>query len=181
MFYTTYFFIGQLVVSANFRKSRNYPVKEPSSYLNDQILRLLSSVNFDNLRLQEQITHDSNSLIFTSKVKILYNISMEINFHDKKLYDLCESQKIATKKLGFDSAKKLRNRLNQLKTANTVEDLYFGNPHPLTGDRKGEFSLELGGGKRLTFVPDQDLLENESIDWSQVSKVKIVYIGDYHD
>jgi len=106
---------------------------------------------------------------------------MKINFHDKKLFHLCESQNVATKKLGFTSAKKLRARIAQLRAATTVRDLILGRPHALTGDRRGEFSLELGGGNRLTFVPDQDLLENESIDWSQVSKIKIVYIGDYHD
>jgi proteic killer suppression protein len=54
----------------------------------------------------------------------------------------------------------------------------------LTGDRAGEFALDLEGGRRLVFVADSDptpVRDDGSIDWSRVTIVRIVFIGDYHD
>jgi proteic killer suppression protein len=65
-----------------------------------------------------------------------------------------------------------------------VTDLVAGHPHPLKGDRDGEFALDLAGGRRLVFAPANDPLPRNtdgSIDWSRVTIVSIEYIGDYHD
>ena len=109
---------------------------------------------------------------------------MKITFKDKKLRKLCEVQKEAQKKLGAKCARKLRSRLADLTAAETVTELVSGRPHPLKGDRAGEFALDLDGGKRLVFEPANDpvpLNEDGSIDWSKVTFVCIVFIGDYHD
>ena len=87
-------------------------------------------------------------------------------------------------KLGTDCAKKLRARLSDLEAADTVTDLTVGRPHPLTGDREGQFALDLSGGFRLTFSPDHDPcpeLPDGGIDWAKVTIICIEYIGDYHD
>ena len=63
-------------------------------------------------------------------------------------------------------------------------ELIVGNPHPLKGDRLGQFALNLKGGVRLVFEPENDPVpynEDGSIDWRNVSAVCIVFIGDYHD
>jgi hypothetical protein len=55
---------------------------------------------------------------------------------------------------------------------------------PLIGDRVGQFSLRLDGGRRLVFVGDHVPTPRKSdggIDWSLVTDVRIVEIGDYHD
>ena len=109
---------------------------------------------------------------------------MEITFADDKLQELCEQQKLAQKKLGANCAKKLRTRLAILNAVSCVTELVAGRPHPLKGDRSGEFAVNLEGGKRLVFKPDNEpipLTEDKSIDWSQVTAVCIVFIGDYHD
>jgi proteic killer suppression protein len=109
---------------------------------------------------------------------------LEINFKDKKIRDLCERQAVAEKKLGAACARKLRIRLSALEAASRVTDLVAGDPHPLKGDRAGQFSLGLAGGWRLVFAPDHDLspaLADGSIDWSQVTVICIEYIGNYHD
>ncbi|MBD2455219.1 killer suppression protein HigA [Nostoc sp. FACHB-87] len=109
---------------------------------------------------------------------------MEITFSDRKLQNLCEQQNQAQKKLGTNCAKKLRTRLADLAAVSCVTELVAGRPHPLKGDRAGEFALDLEGGTRLVFKPDNDpvpLTEDESIDWSKVTAVCIVFIGDYHD
>lgn len=109
---------------------------------------------------------------------------MEVRYKDKKIRDLCERQAVAEKKLGADSARKLKVRLVALEAAARVTDLVAGNPHPLKGDRLGEFALDLAGGRRLVFAPAHDPCPKRpdgGIDWSLVTIVSIRYIGDYHD
>ncbi len=109
---------------------------------------------------------------------------MKINFKDKKLREMCEKQAVAEKKLGAVCARKLRTRLSDLDSAERVTDLMAGNPHPLKGDRQGQFALHLTGGWRLVFSPDNapcPARPDGGIDWSRVTIVCIEYIGDYHD
>ncbi|MFY7940719.1 MAG: killer suppression protein HigA, partial [Burkholderiaceae bacterium] len=68
---------------------------------------------------------------------------MEIKFKDKKLRELCEKKAAAVKKLGDVSARKLQTRLADMAAASRVTDLVTGNPHPLKGDRQGQFALDL--------------------------------------
>ena len=91
---------------------------------------------------------------------------------------------VAEKKLGAASARKLKVRLVALEAAARVTDLVAGNPHPLKGDRLGQFALDLAGGWRLVFAPAHDPCPTRpdgGIEWSQVTIVSIEYIGDYHD
>lgn len=109
---------------------------------------------------------------------------MEISFKDESLKDLCEQAKLAQRKLGAPMAKKLRVRLADLMAATSVTELCAGRPHPLTGDRAGQFALDLVHPQRLVFEPDNEPLpisEDGSINWSQVTRVCIIWIGDYHD
>lgn len=108
---------------------------------------------------------------------------MDIDFKDKRLRELCEKQAVATAKLGKSCARKLRTRLADLKAASRVTDLVAGRPHQLTGDRRGQFALDLEGGRRLVFEPDHNPIpqrQDGSIDWSRVTKIRVVFIGDYH-
>lgn len=109
---------------------------------------------------------------------------MEIIFGDSKLQKLCEQQAVAQKQLGQAGARKLRSRLADLAAAGSVRELVAGRPHPLKGDRAGQFAVDLEGAKRLVFKPANDPIpcnEDGSIDWSKVTRVCIVFMGDYHD
>ncbi len=109
---------------------------------------------------------------------------MQISFKDKTLKDLCEQEKLAQRKLGQPMAKKLRVRLADLMAAASVTELCAGRPHPLTGDLAGQFALDLVHPQRLVFEPDHDPVpctEDGGVDWSQVTQVCIIWIGDYHD
>lgn len=109
---------------------------------------------------------------------------MEIFFGDAKLQNLCEQYAIAQRKLGQACARKLQSRLADLNAASSVQELVAGRPHPLKGDRMGQFALDLDGGRRLVFKPVNDPIpqkNDESIDWARVTKVCIIFIGDYHD
>lgn len=108
---------------------------------------------------------------------------MKIIYANKKLRDLCEKRNQAEKKLGFDCAKKLRTRLADLEAASCVTDLIAGNPHPLEGDRAGQFALNLAGGFRLVFRAANNpvpVKQDGGINWHAVTIVSIEFIGNYH-
>jgi len=109
---------------------------------------------------------------------------MKINFIDSKIRKLCENSREAEKKLGSDSAKKLRGRLSDLEAVAHVRELMVGRPHPLERDRLGEYAIDLAGGKRLIFKPNHKpmpVYKYGNINWAEVTSITIVFIGDYHD
>jgi toxin HigB-1 len=111
-------------------------------------------------------------------------VGLEIEYRDRRLKQLCEVQASAERQLGPLSAKKLRIRLAALEAADRVTDLVAGNPHPLHGDRDGQFALDLAGGLRLVFSPAHDpcpCRRDGGIEWSQVTTVCIEFLGNYHE
>jgi toxin HigB-1 len=111
-------------------------------------------------------------------------LALEIRFKNKKVRELCERRDVAERQLGPVCARKLRARLSDLEAVNRVTDLQTGNPHPLKGDRRGQFALDLAGGWRLVFAPAHDPCPTKpdgGIDWAEVTIICIEYIGDYHD
>ena len=118
---------------------------------------------------------------------------MDISFLNSNLKKLCEDQKYANRKLGSTSSKKLRTRLRNLKVAVKLGEIPVGHPHPLKGDRTGQFALKgdrtgqfalnLAEGRRLVFEPFDDpipLNPDGSVEWREVRSIRIVFIGDYH-
>jgi len=109
---------------------------------------------------------------------------MDIEFASRDLAELCQSERRAMRELGQPGARKLFARLADLTAAAHVGELVAGFPHPLKGDRAGQFSVRLNGGRRLVFsaanapVPIDDA---GNIDWTRVTRVRIEFIGDYHD
>ncbi|MES2178230.1 MAG: killer suppression protein HigA [Gemmatimonadota bacterium] len=109
---------------------------------------------------------------------------MDILFGNNDLEALCSTERTQNKRLGAVGAKKLRSRLADLDAVSRVSELVAGRPHPLKGDRAGEFALDLDGGRRLVFEPADTptpVRADGSIDWQRVTRVRITYIGDYHD
>ena len=109
---------------------------------------------------------------------------MKTTFANRELEKLCNRANYAVRKLGDIGARKLQSRLADMEAAHDVTELIAGSPHPLKGERKGDFSLRLHGGQRLVFRPVHiplPRLEDRGIDWRNVTAVRIVEIGDYHN
>jgi plasmid maintenance system killer protein len=70
---------------------------------------------------------------------------MQITYASKTIQRLCEEDKHQRKHLGKNRAKRLKNRLNELRAVANVSQLQLGRPHPLSGDRAGQFSVDLDG------------------------------------
>lgn len=108
---------------------------------------------------------------------------MDIYFNTKKIEKLCKNTGKADTRIGAKCAKILRQRLSQLAAVKTLGEIVYGKPHPLKGDRIGEFSISLEGGFRLVIKPIEPIPKTakNAIDWKKVSNINIVFIGDYHD
>lgn len=110
---------------------------------------------------------------------------MEIHFKDKYIAELCNTQKVAIKRLGAVCAKILRRRLDQLRAAAHlgVMKTLPGRCHELKGDRKGQLSLDLEQPLRLLFKGEGENIykEDTGLDWNLVKSVNILGIEDTHE
>jgi proteic killer suppression protein len=109
---------------------------------------------------------------------------VDIVYGDREVQRLCEDERKMKKGLGAAGARKLKTRLADLCAAERVGELAAGSPHPLHGDRRGQFAVGLDGGRRLVFEPADSTppqTDDGSIDWPRVTRIRIVFIGDYHD
>jgi len=111
---------------------------------------------------------------------------MDIVFKMKKLQKICNSQKLLVKEFGPEQAKKLRQRLDELRAADNLQDMSHLPPprcHELTGNLKGKFSVDLRHPYRLIFEPAETpvpLKEDGGIDREQVNAVIILQVEDTH-
>ena len=110
--------------------------------------------------------------------------AVDIIFKDDALERLCTEERVAKKKLGTKSAKKLLARLADLMAAERMIDVVFGRPHQLKGDLAGCMAFDLDKGCRLVVEVANDPVparDDGGIDWACVDTVRVVFIGDYHD
>lgn len=111
---------------------------------------------------------------------------MRISFEKKKLQTVCNNLKSMQAAYGKDMAAKLGQRLADLHAATTLADMSHLPParcHLLTGDRKGQFSVDLVHPYRLIFKPDHDpvpLDKQGGIDRRAVTDIIVVEIADTH-
>jgi len=110
---------------------------------------------------------------------------MEISFATSKLAKLCNSEKKLRGAYGPRMAGVIQQRLMDLDAAETLEVMRDvpGRCHQLTENLDGLFAVDLVHPDRLVFMPDRDpvpQLSGGGIDWSKVTKIEVVGIGDYH-
>ncbi|MDA3896194.1 MAG: type II toxin-antitoxin system RelE/ParE family toxin [Desulfobacteraceae bacterium] len=111
---------------------------------------------------------------------------MIIYFKTKKLQKTCSKKNETIKKHGPKMARKIHQRLMELKAATCLEDISKVPPprcHSLSGNRKGQLSVDLEQPYRLLFIPADDpipLMEDGGLDWAMVKKIEIIDIVDTH-
>lgn len=98
---------------------------------------------------------------------------MEIQYRNKKIQKVCCDPKAARKEYGEKMAKILSERIDEITAAESAEEMVrycIGRCHKLTGDRKGQYALNLVQPYRLIFIQvGEDILIAE-----------IQEIVDYH-
>lgn len=109
---------------------------------------------------------------------------MDILFKDNALRRLCTQEGVMLRALGKKGARKLRARLKDLRAFSNMTEVRFGRPHPLRGNFNDCLGLDLDGGRRLVLEAANKPIprtKDHRIDWSSVTQVRIIFIGDYHD
>lgn len=111
---------------------------------------------------------------------------MKIHFRTTKLQKICSHEREMVKELGTKRAAKLKQRLMELKAAETLSVISYSPPprcHELTGKDAGIFSVDLEHPYRLLFIPADNpipLRADGGIDREQVREVEILEIRDAH-
>lgn len=111
---------------------------------------------------------------------------MDIIFHNKSFMEECNDFKLLKKRHGELAAKRIRQRLDELRNADCLEIMNTlpGHCHELKGDRQGQFSLDLDHPRRLIFIPADTppaLKQDGGIDYNNVRAVEIIGIEDTHE
>ncbi len=106
---------------------------------------------------------------------------MYITFQSKKLRALCESMHNANENLGEKLASKLRARLSDITVADNILTLPVGSPEVCFEEGEECITITLLGDKKMGFVCGNTIQpknQDNTIDWSQVSRIRLVFIGD---
>lgn len=110
---------------------------------------------------------------------------MNITFDSKKLQKQANDDRLRVKELGQKRADLLKKRLNDLRNADTLEDVRHlpGRYHELTGNRKGQWACDLDHPYRLIFEPHENPIPTNASGqylWIEIKGVEIIEIKDYH-
>lgn len=110
-------------------------------------------------------------------------MALVIAFAIKSHRQLCENEAIAERKFGLVIAKKLKQRLADLRAATNVKDIPVGRPRELDGIYQHQFAVDICEGYCLIFCANHNsnpVLESGEINWAQVTRIKILRI-ETHD
>ncbi len=111
---------------------------------------------------------------------------MEIRFRSKRIAKLCNSEKEMRAKLGPRNAARLKQRLAELKAAESLEDmrsLPAARCHELSQNRDGQLAVDLVHPKRLIFEPGDNPVPKKpdgGLDWENVTSITVMEVVDYH-
>jgi hypothetical protein len=96
---------------------------------------------------------------------------------------MCESRKLATTRLGPETAYELMRRLADISAASTAAELTNLFPNDIVERSKSERALSLQAGHDLVFCAghvEVPILEDGSTDWTKVSRLRIVALEARH-
>jgi plasmid maintenance system killer protein len=111
---------------------------------------------------------------------------MKVFFRSNKLQKTCNTEKAMLVQMGEKRTRKLKQRLMELQAADNLQQIPKVPPprcHELSGDRKGQLSVDLDHPYRLIFIPADDPVPTKNdggLDWTRVTAVEILEIADTH-
>ncbi|MGI6781434.1 MAG: hypothetical protein ACOX56_01155 [Acholeplasmataceae bacterium] len=106
---------------------------------------------------------------------------MKIEYDNKKVKTLFENFDLMGKEVGYELARRIKLRFEQLRAAETFYDYLqtrLGGPHRLSGDKNDLYAINVTRNVRLIVKPNSEDLSHEGL-----MKCKIVIIKgveDYH-
>ena len=111
---------------------------------------------------------------------------MDIIFGSSKLRKDCCDDKRARGRWGPRQAKLIRQRLDELRAAEVLEQIRHlpqARCHELRGARAGQLSVDVVHPYRLVFevVGPVPRKPDRGLDWTGVKQVRILEVGDTHE
>ena len=122
-------------------------------------------------------------------VTITYQVTvqdLEITFGTRKLGKELSTARRLVKVYGPRTAQAIMHRLAVLNSAPTLSHVPTSKPdrrHQLTGDRSGQYAVDLIHPRRLIFEPDHTpvpLRADGGVDTDKVTAITIIEVIDYH-
>lgn len=105
------------------------------------------------------------------------NFKVLLSFETQRIRALCESGSAATKAFGAESALALRNRLADLRAAESLEELVACDLKA-SSDYPDHLEINTGSGLRLIFKALSDELQDVTLDESrQAVRIRLVAIA----
>ncbi len=111
---------------------------------------------------------------------------MAILFRTKKFRKQCNNHALLIRAYGSRCAKLIRRRLEELRAANSLEDIRSfpqARCHELKGGHGGKLSVDLEHPYRLLFRPANEPIPQKTdggLDWAQVTVIEILGVEDTH-
>ena len=109
--------------------------------------------------------------------------SLQLAFESKPLRTICESGDQAKNDLGEIVAETLKHRLADLLAATSVQELVAGRPRVLPESQGKNMAVDLCDGRRLVFTanhPSNPMTQDNNLDWSRVTRIRILRIEEDH-
>ena len=88
---------------------------------------------------------------------------------------------IADQKFGTIAAEALRNRLDDIRAADTVHELLVGRPRAASFGDQDCYRLDIGDDIWLTIIPNHmkpRVDADDRPDWSRVRRVRVMEVGN---
>ena len=98
---------------------------------------------------------------------------MKITYKIRKIEKVCTIASEAEKKYGLEMAEKIHQRIDEIDASDTIEEMvqyHIGRCHPLKGNRKGQYAMDLVHPYRLIIEQIGD----------EIKIANITEIVDYH-
>jgi proteic killer suppression protein len=111
---------------------------------------------------------------------------MDINFRNEKLAKIFNSGKELVREYGPENAGEIKRRMAVLMAATCLEEVPSHPPerrHKLSGNRKGQFAVDVKHPQRLMFEPNHNPLPCKAdggLDLKKITAVTIIEVEDYH-
>ena len=109
---------------------------------------------------------------------------LDLAFSTRELRDICERQACALNKLGSKISKVLHDRLADFIAAKSPADIIVGSPRKVRNSNGEYLTVDLINGYQIRIVPNHrknPIDQSGAINWSHVSRIKIVGIKQYDD
>lgn len=96
------------------------------------------------------------------------------------------SLKALTRRFGAENARRIMQRLSELRAAENLEVMRHlpGHCHELKGDLAGLLSMYVRHPQRLIFEPANEPIpqkDDGGLHWAGVTSIRILRVEDYHD